>query len=276
LLASLEEDLETFRSQESEPPPTVPETTVSSVPTPGRAVAPPAPPPPRVSLFGDSILLTLGLSMGFWNRGDSHLVLRGGVAELGCGIVRGGAYQEDQLVPVRSVCDDWPTSWPDQVRRRATQVAVVMSCQWELLGRRLPGRDDVLTIGDPTFDDRIRAEMLAATDALHGAGAALVEWVSCPHLSQKVGVKDLDDASLRSRDPARVERLNQLIREVAAARPDWVAIVDLGAWVDQRVDDKALRSDGSHFEHDRDTGVAQVFGTGILDGWTAWDAAHPH
>ncbi len=260
LVSSLDADVQRFGSSP----------TPSSTTPPTGSQQGTAPERPKVAMFGDSVLLTLALSMDFWNPHDLHFIGDGGVVRLGCGVVRGGSYMRSAPEPVKAECDDWPTSWPGEVRRRGADVAVVMSCQWELVGRRLSGQSGIVTIGEPAYDELIRSEFLAATDSLLGAGARFVEWVTCPHLSRSVGTGDLDPGLRASRDPARVDRQNALIREAAAARPNTVAVLDLASWVDQRTDDKRLRPDGSHYEHAKDTGVAEAFGSRLVDAWNAW------
>jgi hypothetical protein len=52
-----------------------------------------------------------------------------------------------------------------------------------------------------------------------------------------------------------MDRLDAIIGEVAAARSS-VEVVPFGAWVDRRIDDAALRPDGSHFEFRSNTAAA--------------------
>ena len=150
----------------------------------------------------------------------------------------------------------------------------MLSCQWEILPRVLPGHTTFSQPGDADYDQAIRTEYNAAIDALVHSGAKLVEWVRCPHLSQKVIQPSLDSGLRDSRDPARMDHLNSLIDEIMATRADTVRVVDLGSWVDQRIDDAAMRPDGSHFDDRIDTGVGQAFGSRVLNAWSAWRLGH--
>lgn len=287
LVAALDADVAQFGKNptltspaSSGPVPTTPTSSApgsGSVPLPGSGVPPTTPvvrappdPPPTVAMFGDSVLLTLSLSGQFWNRGDRHFVTDGGVVRLGCGIVRGGSYVRDRAVGVAKKCDDWPRSWTKESAQRAPDVSVIMTCQWELVDRQLPGSRRSVSIGDPAYDDLIRSEYGAATDALLANGTRMVEWVTCPYLSTRVGVSGLDPGLRASRARERVDRLNALIREVAASRARSVVVLDFDNWVNERVDNAKLRPDGSHFEHDRDTGVSKAFGTRLVGAWSAW------
>jgi len=189
---------------------------------------------------------------------------------LGCGVVRGGDFALDPPEAAPSVCAEWPTTWTREVRTKQADVALVLSCQWEIIPRVLPGHTTFSQPGDPDYDEAIRSEYLTAIDALLRSGAKLVEWVRCPHLSQQVAPPSLDAGLRDSRDPARMDHLNSLIGQIAATRPETVRVVDLGSWVDQRVDDARMRPDGSHFDDKIDTGIGQAFGSRVLNVWSAW------
>jgi hypothetical protein len=226
---------------------------------------------PTVASFGDSGLLSLLMATGHWNRNRQYFRQVGGVVKLGCGIVRGGLVQAPgAAVPIRAECDAWPTTWPKVVSTKQPDFAVVMSCQWETIDRLYPSGGRWQHLGDSAFDALVRREYLAAADALLKAGAPLVVWVTCPHFSQRVGTKKLPAHSLESRDPARVDRLNEIVREVAAERPDRIRVLEWGQWVDQRIDDARLRPDGSHFEWKKDTGVGKEWGRRLLATWRDW------
>ena len=91
-----------------------------------------------------------------------------------------------------------------------------------------------------------------------GAGVDRVLWMSCPYLSATVGLDGLSPSFVDSRDPARVDRLNTIIAGLAAARPD-VEVLPFSDWVNQRIDDAAIRPDGSHFEYRGHNPAADAF-----------------
>jgi hypothetical protein len=78
------------------------------------------------------------------------------------------------------------------------------------------------------------------------AGVGRILWTTCPYLSSTVGLDGLSRRFVDSRAPHRVDRLNAIIEAMAADRPD-VAVLPLDAWVNARVDDAAIRPDGSHY-----------------------------
>src|SRR5688572_32915095 len=83
--------------------------------------------------------------------------------------------------------------------------------------------------GDREFDDHLRRQMTRVVDALSAAGAVVV-WIEAPHVGPgkrlgSGGYRLSDDL----RDPARIDRHNAILREVASARRGRMALVDLAA-----------------------------------------------
>jgi hypothetical protein len=86
-------------------------------------------------------------------------------------------------------------------------------------------------------------------DALSAAGAVVV-WVEAPHVGPgkrlgSGGYRLSDDL----RDPARIDRHNAILREVASARGGRMALVDLAALLGREPGgelDAAARPDGMH------------------------------
>jgi hypothetical protein len=75
---------------------------------------------------------------------------------------------------------------------------------------------------------------------------------------------------LQGRDPARIDRLNEIVHRVAAERREWLRVMEWGEWMEGRVDVAELRRDGSHFAWKNDTGVGQEFGSRLLAIWRQW------
>ena len=90
--------------------------------------------------------------------------------------------------------------------------------------------------GDPVFDDYVARRYDETIDRLRGAGIERVLWVACPHQSQTIGTAGMPEQYLAAREPWRVDRINDIVAEIAAARDD-VDVIDLASWVDARVDD---------------------------------------
>jgi len=109
----------------------------------------------------------------------------------------------------------------------------------------------------------VRSAYDAEVTNLRKAGTDRVLWIRCPYLARTVGVTGLEAKYLESRDPARVDRINQLIAELDAARDD-VDVVDLASWMEPRLEDATLRPDGSHYAFATDTGIAAAL-TELID-----------
>ena len=103
---------------------------------------------------------------------------------------------------------------------------------------------------------RLRYEDVA--NRLTAAGVDRILWMTCPYLSSSVGVDGLSPRFVDSRDPARVDRLNAIITAMADERPD-VDVLAFSDWVNERVDDAAIRPDGSHYEYRGHNPAADAF-----------------
>lgn len=216
--------------------PTVSTTPVASSPAPVAEV-------PGVSFFGDSVTLTLALSVSSWND-TRHLVQIGlGSAGLGCGIIRTGVRRAGEAESRRSECD-WPTRWLSQTAGDPRQVAVISSCKWEMVDHRFPPDDQWVSVGDPSYDRRIVDDFTAATDLLASSYAQVI-WLTCVQPSQ-LDLDALEPALRDVRRPERTIRLNEIIRQVVATRPG-VQLIDLNAQLAGHLDDTSIRPDGVHY-----------------------------
>jgi hypothetical protein len=150
-----------------------------------------------------------------------------------------------------NVLDEWRAT----LASTPVDVAVVVSCQWDVLDRDIPGVGR-RTIGQPELDLRILAEYRAAAETLLLAGVDVVAWATCGEFSPTVGFPPEPEIQA-SRDPSRVAALNEIIGRLAAQSDDRVVVLDLAPWVNARRDDPAIRPDGSHFEWERQNPVGR-------------------
>ncbi|MDQ3469461.1 MAG: acyltransferase [Actinomycetota bacterium] len=215
-------------------------------------------PRPVVALFGDSVALSLALALPL-AAGQAGFQQQAGVTEIGCG----AALAAPSASGAPAACVDADGRAAAAVQANAVDVAVVMSCQWELLAQQIPGDSIARAPGDPVFDEYVRAAYEAEVTNLRIAGADRVLWIRCPHFATTVGVAGLDPRFLASRDPMRVDWINQIVDGIAAARDD-VDVVDLASWVEPRREDATVRPDGSHYAYEVDTGVAAAL-TGLIN-----------
>ena len=264
LLASLQE-----HTVPAEPMPTAPKPTVTApsavtapaVPTAVPTSVPTVPTVPTARVFGDSIALSLLLATP--PDGPVRFVPVEGDQALGCGVApfdeAGGGDG-----PIVS-CDDPSARWAASFAAEPVDAAVVLSCQWEAVDRRLPGGDSFLAPGDPAFDDHVLRAYRHATDALLDAGAPLVLWVRCPDFAATVGAAGLPDRLAASRDAARTALLRDLAERVASERPSRVCTIAFDAWMAPRREDATIRPDGAHYEWRDDPGVGSPAGRAFAD-----------
>jgi peptidoglycan/LPS O-acetylase OafA/YrhL len=212
-------------------------------------------PPVRVLLVGDSVALTLGLGM-------SQLAPRYDVVEddqgiLGCGVAIGA---EIQLKGVDSVtaspCQpvpppgkaQWPRLWADEIASFRPNVVVYLGGRWEVANRTWNGR--WTDISDPAYAAYIRGQLDEAVRVATARGARFVMMTAPCYDSGE----QPDGAAWPEDSPRRLAIYNGLVRQVGAAHPGTVTVLDLDALVcpgghfEQVIDGVTVRqSDGVHF-----------------------------
>jgi hypothetical protein len=211
---------------------------------------------PRTAIFGDSTMLATGMGLGdvLTDTGLAQPV--GGHTQLGCGVGRGGERKSaggTEEVPAR--CAAWPDEWAHAIEQLHPDVAIVQEGPWDAAERKLPGDDTWRAPGDPVYDAYLTGELDRAVTTLSAQGARVV-WLTSPPVGENVrssGQPELDQVD----HPERIERVNQLVREVAAAHPGTVTVVDLAAWLQSTNEDDRLRPDGVHLGDAESREVAQ-------------------
>ncbi len=204
----------------------------------------PAGTPADVLVVGDSVALDVGMGLRDSDVEGATLDVDLG-AKLGCPIARGGDYKFlRDVVRFEDECD-WATFFPDLLESYDPTVVVLGTGIWEVVDRRLPGDDRLRSIGEPTSDRYFLAELLSAIDVLASRGATVV-LLTYPHVESGRGQGFTE---LPESDPARIDRLNELILEAASLRPGVTTVVDFGEFVAAQPGgelDPAIRSDGVH------------------------------
>ena len=232
--------------------PSDPTVSATSLPPGTSASLPPGestttvPSPLVVAVFGDSAALSLALVIARHVTSD-RIEYVGASTMLGCGIVQ-------QLEPER--CAVVPQQWNDTLAVAQPRIALVISCQWDVLERDIDGAGTV-AVGDPAIDAIISDAYREAMRRLLENGAEKVVWVLCPEFSGTVGWPD-EAVLRRSRDPERVVALNSITGAVAAEFDGAVVLLDLYTWMQGRTDDAVLRPDGSHFAYEDRTELADA------------------
>jgi peptidoglycan/LPS O-acetylase OafA/YrhL len=226
----------------------------------------PAGPPPRIAVFGDSTALLFLPGLIGWGEITGGIDLAGGLTQQGCGLGRGGErdWLDQGAEPVPEGCS-FDTAWVEPLTTAQPEIAVVEIGVWDLLARRLPGDDQWRRIGDPVYDDFLRAEIRAATDLLLGTARRVV-WVLQPP----------PVASTRDDDDPIFDELplwNEMIVDVLEGDPR-VGFVDLEDWLASSpdgVDSLRLRPDGTHFTRLTSVELATWLAPAILEAASTAD-----
>ena len=202
---------------------------------------------PRISIVGDSLALALGDGLVSWAKqtGAAKVDNYGWIA---CGIVRGGdiRWVNDIVASVREDCAKWPTTRARDIRRTDPHLVVVLDGLWEMVDRQLPGDDHWQHIGEPGFDRVLEQSMSSFQDLMASRGAAVL-WLTYPRAATHV-MAGLP-GPFAEEDPARVARLNDIIRHVVATHPG-AYLLDLRTYMQDRPGgelDLARRPDGFHW-----------------------------
>lgn len=201
---------------------------------------------PRILIIGDSAASTFGPGVQSWS---SYL----GLAEvysygwLACPLTIGGdiRWNDGIVAPIPERCDDL-----DARRRDLASVdpdlVVIYSGLWEIVDRRLPGRDDWVHVGQPVMDAEIERQLSEITDLVLADGRRVL-WMLQPPVRNSIYAQL--PGPLPEEDPARMERLNEIISAIAAER-DNVWTLDVPAVFTDLYDDPLAldnRTDGFHW-----------------------------
>ena len=206
------------------------------------AASPVLPAPLHVSILGDSSGLMTANGLKRWiaaNPGQIEIV--DSAVYYGCGLARDGSFRHAGAVRPLDGCGDRTTQWNRALGAQSADVALIQVGPIEVDDHLLPGDTVWRAPGDPEFDAYLEQQILDAVDLVLSHGVTPV-WVTSPAIEPP-------DADV-SRDPARMARFNELLRDVGRVRPG-LRIVDLARFVEAwpgGAFDPALRPDGVHFD----------------------------
>lgn len=127
---------------------------------------------------------------------------------------------------------------------------------WDTADRQLEGESTWRAIGDDAYDALLRSQIEAHTDLMASQGAT-VAWVVSPYIHP--GIDQGKPGPWPEGSHRRMDRLNELIREVVATRADRAQTLDLQGWMRSRPQgelDWNERPDGVHFSDDSSYAVA--------------------
>ena len=179
----------------------------------------------RVLMVGDSLSLTVAVGMARY--ASTYGLDLGGRSHTGCGVAVALPLSDHGVVgdPFGN-CPTWPAWWTDDVVRLRPQVVGVVTGFWEVVDRMYQGRWQHL--GDPAFDAYESAQIERAVTILSSRGAKVALFTS-PYFHTG---EQANGNPWPHDDPARVDRLNQLIVQVAARHPGVVTVIPLNRFLD--------------------------------------------
>ncbi|MDP6980878.1 MAG: acyltransferase family protein [Myxococcota bacterium] len=218
------------------------------------ATEPNPPPPtlhseiPRIAMFGDSTATTLAVGLQYFQFETGQSVLRRGSAHLGCAVVRKAEIRTGDFVHTYDGCDDFDVSWAKAIREEQPDIAIVLAAPWDIRDRRLEGETIWRTIGDPILDRYYTQELQAAVDVLSRDGT-LVLWLTHPLVEVRDRGGKKPAKPYAASDPARIERWNELIRDLERSRPGQVRVIDLRRYIQTLPGgefDERYRPDATH------------------------------
>ncbi|MGZ4708707.1 MAG: acyltransferase family protein [Acidimicrobiales bacterium] len=203
--------------------------------------------PAKVSMYGDSTAVVVGVGLADVDQEKNLIQSVDGGAWLGCGLGRGGQLRStDKPVILRltlPACNRWADTYTQVLDRVHPDLNVVLDAPWDVSDRKIPGDDTWRGFGDPVYDDFFRHEMLDAVDLLSSQGGTVV-WLTTPPVSNR---------------PDRTDRLNQMIEELPQLRPGKVEVVDLAGYLAQVDPDGKMRKDHIHLTPEAARDVARDF-----------------
>lgn len=227
-----------------------------------------AEPRTRFAMFGDSTALSLWAGLGPWLKRDGGAATMRGYIKMGCGLFAYGERENrGKWSPEGRGCAAVPDEWRARVVASPPDAAIVLVGPWETRNRRAHADAPELALGDPELDAATLAAMIDAIDRLSATDARVI-WLTSPRIRMPPLAGKLYDSDTAASDPRRIDRLNELVREAALARPDRARVVDLAAYMRDRAGgefDRSIREDDVHFTQKGATALAREWlGAAVL------------
>jgi peptidoglycan/LPS O-acetylase OafA/YrhL len=195
-------------------------------------VAPSGPEELSITLVGGSLAGSLPAGFTAWNAKHTDEQVRVHTQVADCPLAGAGEVRlAGRTLGEGDDCVAFGPRLPGLLDAAHADVVVVLPGVVELGDRRIDGRWRHL--GEPAYDAwlRERLEDLATEVSAH---ADHVVWATTPHV-RMAPARGGDWADVAANDPARIDRLNELVRSVARDRRG-VTLVDLDAWAHQLPD----------------------------------------
>jgi peptidoglycan/LPS O-acetylase OafA/YrhL len=214
----------------------------------GTGFEPGVPPPTRVLLVGDSVANSL--APGLQDLASSNYYQVWNAAVPGCGLASdlGQRYTAGWESQPPKCSPGWRDRWPAEVAQFNPQLVVALLGAQDTFDRRIDGR--VIPFDSAAGQQLAMGELQQAVDIFSQRGARVV-FLTAPYYVMGWPQQIVVDRS--QYNPAWIDRWNGFLRDVAAANPGKVSVVDLnkvldpaGRWTDT-VDGVTVRiSDRMH------------------------------
>ena len=201
--------------------------------------------PVRIIVLGDSTAQATGGGLVQWAALHPELAKVSLFAAPGCGFVRGGVVPTDGAEPFTANCDRaLDHDLPIALQTLHPDVVMLMTTIRDIEPRVFDDAEGPITPKDDRFLARARASYEAITNlVLDSSPTTHVAWIRPPAIDQYW--LDLDTPS---RDPGAHAAIEQLMRDIAAAHPDRVTMLDLRNWLEDArlAENHDYRPDGVH------------------------------
>jgi hypothetical protein len=202
-------------------------------------------PPVPLLVVGDETARRIATGLSSWSDAGRRLDVTDAALDE-CGLGWGGfRLDEGQRERVPEVCNEPEQRLFGALFESSADTALVHTSMWDVTDRQLPGDPTWRAPGDPLYDTYLRDQIAKITDFLNQNGVERVVLLLTPHIDvgREPGQPPKD---LQASEPTRIDRLNDLIREVATTRP-FVTVLDYAAfarsWPDGEFDPD-FRPDG--------------------------------
>jgi peptidoglycan/LPS O-acetylase OafA/YrhL len=230
--------------------------------------------PLRVLVVGDSVSDQIGDALIEWSERNPGRIEVFKNSHIGCVVARYGEKRppaaDGEPGPVGDVCSNWGVpvavsqlgvtdvvSWPTAVDAFDPDVVIANITPWDVTDRKVPQLgEDWTHVGQPDFDAYAAGEYRFATQVLTAEGAEMI-WLKGAHL---------DRPRQPQNDPARIDRLNEIVLNATADLPN-VRFADFPAFIGEvgGARDKSLRRDGVHLSDEGMEAVATWLTGDVLD-----------
>ena len=218
----------------------------------------------RMMLVGDSSALFLGYALNDWSEQNGVF----SVADyglMGCPLVTAGTELMNGFeAGFDPKCAQWPQIWSNGIQETKPDLIVVGAAFHDIVDRRLAPDGAVQHVGQPAFDSVLADTYRRLVDLLSVAHVPIL-WLDNPPVraGQNQPDRQLD---VPDNDPARMEKANQLIRQLAEERPE-VTVVPYSnfflSWPGGPFDPR-LREDGLHVDFEGRAIVANWLSAELL------------